>query len=85
MKVEEAEAIVMTFIKDDLDTLYDKIERMNYTGISPGMMLSAMCIGVIARREGDGALGKIIQALQQMESDGKGSDRSGARPPSIVL
>lgn len=75
MKTTDVEVILQQFIKDDLDTLYDKIKRMNYQGISPGMILSAMCIGVIARREGDGALGKIIHALQEMESDGKGSER----------
>jgi len=72
MKVTEAQAILQTFIMDDLDTLYDKIVNTKPEGISAGMILSAMTVGVIARREGDGALEKIIEALQELVKQGEG-------------
>lgn len=71
MKITESEAILYTSIVDDLNTLYDKIADAKVEGISPGMMLSAMSVGVIAKREGDRALHKMVSALQQLVKENK--------------
>jgi len=72
MKITRDEKILYTYIVASLEKLYDRIADEKLERISPGMMLSAMAVGVIARREGDGALNKMVEALQHLVELGEG-------------